>query len=277
MNRASLVGIVAVVTPIVACESARPIVRSDAHVSIEDDAASSEPDAALLANDAAVHGDDASIDDAAIVVDAASTPDAWIPPDAAMPALDAASIRAWLGTCQPLAGTSRFASDSGGTANVDICAGPNGAIFWSSDFDIDCDGGRATACTADPYYMAETAGTTSTGAPLDASTLPFIVVPSPSSRWDFRDNQIRYGTVGVVLYGDRMEYAIVGDAGPTSIIGEGSYALAVSLGINPDPVRGGAGSGATFIVFPGLRVTRNENHAEAVSLGEARLRDELGL
>ena len=40
-----------------------------------------------------------------------------------------------------------------------------------------------------------------------------------------------------------------GDTGPENIIGEASYAIAKTLGINPDPAVGGADSGVTYIVF----------------------------
>jgi hypothetical protein len=67
-----------------------------------------------------------------------------------------------------------------------------------------------------------------------------------------------------------LSYAVVGDTGPSKIIGEGSYALAVALGIDPDPSTGGTDSGVTFIVFTGSGsvVSPIESHSAAVSLGE---------
>ena len=48
--------------------------------------------------------------------------------------------------------------------------------------------------------------------------------------------------------------------------------MAKSLGINPDPRTGGVGSGVTYVAFTGKddAVTKNEDHAEAVSIGERR-------
>lgn len=110
------------------------------------------------------------------------------------------------------------------------------------------------------------------GNPLDASTLPFLVIPLPSNGFDAAAHGIQHGSVGAVLYGGHVQYGIVGDKGPKGIIGEASYAMAVALGVDPDPVTGGADGGATYIVFTGPSgvVTKNEDHDEAVALGELR-------
>jgi hypothetical protein len=65
---------------------------------------------------------------------------------------------------------------------------------------------------------------------------------------------------------------VFGDTGPSQIIGEGSYALAKSLGIDPDPLRGGTDAGVTYIVFPGSRVAPVEDHAAAVTRGQEAAR-----
>jgi hypothetical protein len=95
------------------------------------------------------------------------------------------------------------------------------------------------------------------------------VVPSASSIWDYRNFQIGCGTVVAVIFNNQVLYAVVGDTGPTGIIGEASYATANSLGINPDPSNGGVDSGVTYIVFQGSqRVSPIENHNNAVTLGQ---------
>lgn len=141
--------------------------------------------------------------------------------------------------------------------------------------DIDCDGKTSNVCNrrTDPSYQSETAATDSKGKPLDAATLPFIVLPIPStSRWDYRKSDIELGSVAAVVYKDKVVYGIVGDIGPTTILGEASYALAKSLGINADPARGGVDSGVTYVVFTGASgvVKKKEDHAEAVRVGKAR-------
>lgn len=139
--------------------------------------------------------------------------------------------------------------------------------------DIDCDGGRGAECMADPYYLPDTSAVDSMGNPLDASTLPFIVIPLASSRFRYADHDIRHGQVALVMYRDRMVFGIFGDLGPATILGEASYAMAEAPGIPSSPISGGVGSGVTYLVFPGAsaRVTRNEDHDEAVTLGESLL------
>jgi hypothetical protein len=74
--------------------------------------------------------------------------------------------------------------------------------------------------------------------------------------------------VVAVIYNNQVEYAVVGDTGPTDIIGESSYATASALGINPDPKNGGTDGPVTYIVFPHTSVDPIENHGNAVTLGE---------
>lgn len=176
-------------------------------------------------------------------------------------------------SCAQLPGTQLFATDSGESATIAICQ-LNGAVWWTSDMDIDCDGGLGTVCQSDPWYSAETSTTDSKGNPLDASSLPFIVIPLPSNGFDYAAHGIGLGSVAAVLYNGKLEYAIFGDQGPKGVIGEGSFALAEKLGIDSNPSYGGVDSGVTFIVFTGAdgEVTKNEDHAEAVSIGEDRAR-----
>ena len=87
-------------------------------------------------------------------------------------------------------------------------------------------------------------------------------------------HDVELGGVAAVIYEDRVEYAVLGDEGPVTaepegadgeceglpeaggILGEGSYALADRLGINPNPNRGGVDCEGgdcpvTWIVFQG--------------------------
>jgi hypothetical protein len=181
-----------------------------------------------------------------------------------------AEVMARLGACTRIGGD--YARDSGGTENLPICQ-TDTVIWWDADMDIDCDGGRGAECMADPYYLPDTSAVDSMGDPLDASTLPFIVIPLASSRFRYADHDIRHGQVALVMYRDRMVFGIFGDLGPATILGEASYAMAEALGIPSSPISGGVGSGVTYLVFPGAsaRVTRNEDHDEAVTLGESLL------
>jgi hypothetical protein len=170
--------------------------------------------------------------------------------------------------CQQIS-NGKYSFDEGGAATVPVCR-TDGAVFFTADMDIDCDGVRTTQCNenTDCCFYPDTAFHTSTDQPLNAAQLPYIVLPQPTSTWDYRSYGIDGGSVVAVIYGNQVTYAVVGDTGPASIIGEASYATAVSLGINPDPKNGGTEGPVTYIVFPNTHVDPIENHANAVSLGE---------
>jgi len=182
-----------------------------------------------------------------------------------------ADLVAKLTNCRQLAGTTKFAHDAGGAETVPLCA-LNGAIWWTSDLDIDCDGGQCAECEADPYYQAETSAVDSAGNPLDASKLPFVVLPLPSNGFDYKAHGLELGSVVGVIYQGKILYGVVGDLGPRGVIGEVSYAMAQMLGIDPSPTSGGVDGGVTYVAFTGTSavVTRNEDTAQAAQIGKAR-------
>ncbi len=182
--------------------------------------------------------------------------------------VSAADLLAGVSDCTPVS-RGRYRRDYGSPANIPVC-GTRDVVFWKADMDIDCDGRPGPRCNVrtDPYFAASTAYPQSDGRPLSAERLPFIVVPAPSRRWDYRDHGIGGGSVVAVVYRDRVRYAVVGDAGPQGIIGEASYATARALGIRADPHGGGAASGVTYIVFKNTKVSPIEDHAAAVTEGE---------
>jgi hypothetical protein len=63
-------------------------------------------------------------------------------------------------------------------------------------------------------------------------------------------------------------YAVFGDTGPKSIVGEASYAVTSALGSNPDPATGGVASGVTYIVFQGTTVAAPRSNASIARAGE---------
>ncbi len=193
--------------------------------------------------------------------------------EAAAVTVTSSALLAKVKACAKKLSTAPYANDVGEPSNVDVCALP-GAVFFKSDLDVDCDGKRSSVCnvTADPDYQSETAAVDSKGSPLDAATLPFIVVPGVSSKWSYQASGIGLGSVAAVLYNGKVEYGIVGDIGPKAILGEASYAMAKRLGINPDPRRGGTSNEVIYIVFSGdvAKVKIKESHEEAVKIGTAR-------
>jgi len=180
----------------------------------------------------------------------------------------AAELLARLDSCEQIS-DGKYPTDSGEDRSVPVCKNGS-AVTWKADMDIDCDGVVTTLCnkTTDPSFQPDTFLHTALTLPLDSSTLPYVVLPSPSSTFDYRDHGISSGDVVAVVYDGKVEYAVFGDTGPTGIIGEGSYALAERLGIDPDPLRGGTDGGVSYIVFPGSKVSPVEDHAVAVTRGQ---------
>lgn len=185
----------------------------------------------------------------------------------------AADLLARVRDCVPVS-RGRYRADEGTSATIPVC-GTKEAVFWKADMDIDCDGRPGSRCNSrtDPLFSDATAYEQSDGRYLSAETLPFIVVPAPSAIWDYRAHGVHGGAVAAVVYEDRVQYAVVGDIGPSGIIGEASYATAKALGIRPDPRGGGTPSGVTYIVFKDSRVKPIEDHEAAVSLGERLARE----
>jgi hypothetical protein len=70
-----------------------------------------------------------------------------------------------------------------------------------------------------------------------------------------RDNPgVKLGDIVAVQHNGRTAYAIYGDRGPRTQLGEGSIALARELGATRaqlNPNTGGISGGVTYVVFPG--------------------------
>jgi hypothetical protein len=150
--------------------------------------------------------------------------------------------------CTTIVSDHPYAADDGAVANINICGLP-GAVFWTADMDVDCDGrdvGDGKCPGDDCCYQPQTAFTTKSGRYLAASVTPYVVIPT-----DFRPNGLAGGAVVAVIHGDQVQYAVFGDTGPDNIIGEASYACAAALGINPDPATGGSEGPVTYIAFLG--------------------------
>ncbi|MGH8793507.1 MAG: glycoside hydrolase family 75 protein [Stackebrandtia sp.] len=171
--------------------------------------------------------------------------------------------------CPTQLSNGEYSEDQDGDSYIPVCQTSN-AVHWKADMDIDCDGQRTDECNenTDPYFQPETAWNQSDGQPLISAQLPFIVVPLPSDIWDYETADIGGGTVAAVIYEDKVVYAVVGDLGPETIIGEGSYRLAEDLGIDPDPSTGGIGGAVVdFVLFPGITAEPIEDPEQSTTLG----------
>ncbi len=140
---------------------------------------------------------------------------------------------------------------NGGTA--DICK-LNGAVYWESGMNIDCDG-LADSCmpqhcpSDDPTNQAQTSFMDAQGKYLSAGLTPYVVIPNDFNYPGLDTNN--GGNVIAVIYKNQLEFAVFGDTGPPSIIGEAAYATGNNLGIPPDPASGGTSGPVTYIAFVG--------------------------
>jgi hypothetical protein len=151
------------------------------------------------------------------------------------------------------------------------------AYVYTSAAAIDCDGQSSPLCNSDPTNQGQTSFTQTNGKPLAPATLPWYVLPeTPNPIFDYAKLDIQGGQAGLVLYNNKMEYGVFGDERGTDVgnsagkdIGEISYAMAVSLGIPPDPDTGGVDTGVIYIVFSNKAnvVSPIENHAKADEVG----------
>ncbi|MFF2847759.1 glycoside hydrolase family 75 protein [Streptomyces sp. NPDC058001] len=187
--------------------------------------------------------------------------------------VSAADLLAAVRGCTPVS-RGRYRTDEGTRPTIPVC-GRRGAVYWKADMDIDCDGRPGRNCNrrADPLFSRMTAFQQSDGKYLSPDRLPYIVVPGRSRVWNHEAHGVRGGSVAAVLYRGRLTYAVVGDTGPTGIIGEASYATAKALGIPAHPRMGGAASGVTYIVFKNSKVTPIQSHRAAVAEGERLARE----
>lgn len=136
-----------------------------------------------------------------------------------------------------------------------LTTNPDGSeiVDFKADADIDCDGIGGNPFH-DPYFQRRTSLMVN-GRFLHAEAEPFIVVPPVVIK----------KTKGIVLgclceventRNGRIAQAVVGDSGPTFKIGEISPALALQLGLDPNPNHGGT---SDFIIhyriYPGRPAT----------------------
>ena len=147
--------------------------------------------------------------------------------------------------------------------------GLKNATTWTADFDVDCDGTETANCNKkrDPWFQNQL----SIGVNLKADEVPYFVIPiSSPSNSSKRD--IQFGQIAALIFNDQVVFAVfVDECGVSSLIGEGSYAAAKLLGIDPDPNTGGSDGPATFLVFTGPtgRITDRSlytNHQKAIEI-----------
>lgn len=106
------------------------------------------------------------------------------------------------------------------------------------------------------YYVSTTAladARFKSGDPrryVDSEQIPFIAIPP-----QLKSQGVQLGDL-VAVKNERTGktvFAVVADIGPKDHLGEGSIKLAQELGLNADARRGGAGSGISYVAFPGSK------------------------
>jgi Fungal chitosanase of glycosyl hydrolase group 75 len=130
----------------------------------------------------------------------------------------------------------------------------SGEIFFDSSLELDTDGWPDGEHAGDPDWQPDTSLRLPDHSSLDANTIPYFVLPLPPS-WPAQFG-IQLGDYAAVVFGQKLAFAIFGDRGPRTKIGEGSIALLRRLGeerIRPDGTVRNAGMGPRVItiVFPG--------------------------
>jgi hypothetical protein len=180
----------------------------------------------------------------------------------------ASQLLAKLKTCTQI--SKGYATKAGRKRTIPVCGGVSGAVFWTADMDIDCDGIVTVHCNKkmDRSFQPHTALEPG-GKPLNAETTRYMVIPQGSKTFNYLKNDIKLGAVVAIIYNGKLTYAVFGDIGPKGIIGEASYATAQALGINPDPKTGGVDAGVTYIVFKGTRVATPGSNDSIDTAGQA--------
>lgn len=130
----------------------------------------------------------------------------------------------------------------------------DGQVWFIADADIDADGGSNP--DNDPYWQPDTS-LHFHGSPLDAESVPFIVVPPVVLR---RTRGVVLGCQAIAMNILTMETVkcVVADIGPRSKVGEISPAAARKISVNPNSVTGGQERKIIlYKLFPGLRALVN--------------------
>ncbi len=184
----------------------------------------------------------------------------------------ASELLAALGTCNEIS-NGELAPESGRTADVPIC-GLATAVYWRSEFAVDCDGKTTSTCNSntDSQFGDSTVGKDSMGNSLDAAAVPYVEVPAASATFKYVSAGLNMGSVAAVVYKDHLAYAVIGHEQAADTIGSGSYALAERLDIDPNPKTGGLESeSVTYVAFTGAsnQVSALEDEAQAITLGKA--------
>jgi hypothetical protein len=122
----------------------------------------------------------------------------------------------------------------------------NGAVYFRAGMAVDADG-SPRARQIDPYGQSRTSLRHDNGASVNAEATHYYVLPYGQ----YKQFGVKLGDVAAVRYGDQVRFAVFADVGPRRKLGEGSMALAHSLGMSNSPISGGTQRPEVeYLVFP---------------------------
>ena len=125
----------------------------------------------------------------------------------------------------------------------------------------------------DPSRQNQTSCTDPEGRFLNPMRVPYVVVPK-GEKFKKSHPGIACGDIAAVINpaNGLRAFAMVGDFGPEDKFGEGSIALAQSLGIDAHPDSGGTKDSLLYFFFPGSRYLNAFSKEELSSKGSELLR-----
>jgi Fungal chitosanase of glycosyl hydrolase group 75 len=185
-------------------------------------------------------------------------------------------------TANQIPNSHTYKLDSGSSTSICSLKGgagnAGGAIYYTADMDIDCDGIMSTHCPGTPpdmdcCYQDQTSfhgpnsASNANGPQLTSEKTPYVVIPQDVKFPGLDTN--KGGSIIAVIYNNQLEFAVFGDTGPTDIIGEASVRTANGLGIPASPASGGVAGGVTYIAFvgAGAQPADMENLTQIQTLG----------
>ena len=103
----------------------------------------------------------------------------------------------------------------------------DGAVFFDAKMAIDADGSALSKRAEHPNQPETAFRYPDTQGSLDAERVPYVVMPLGDFR---RESGISLGDLAAVIKDGRLQFAIVGDLGPRTHIGEASMKLHMQFG-----------------------------------------------
>jgi hypothetical protein len=130
---------------------------------------------------------------------------------------------------------------------------PDGQLFFDSELQLDTDGWPGGLAAGDRFHQEQTSYRYASNKSINANEVPFFVLPLPRT-WPSQFG-IKMGDLAAVVFKNKLAFAILADAGPSTKLGEGSIELLRRLGQerlkNGRIINSGMGPGVVTIVFPG--------------------------